>query len=85
MCWNTIVTGDEKTGYSTQKPLKIIRRIVRVHSNPGDKLLDFFAGSETFGEAAYLENRNFVLIDKSEEAVEVMKRRLTDAIKVANS
>ena len=58
---------------------------MRVHSNPGDKLLDFSAGSGTFGEVAYLKNRNFALIDKSDESVEVMKRRLTDAIKVANS
>ena len=52
--WHTIVspTGAEKTGYPTQKPLGIINRIVNVHSNPGDRLLDFFAGSGTFGAAA---------------------------------
>ena len=74
--WHTIVTGREKTGYSTQKPLAIIRRIVRVHSNPGDHLLDFFAGSGTLGEAAYREGREFTLIDNNVEAVEVMRRRL---------
>ncbi len=74
--WHTIVTGKEKTGYSTQKPLAIISRIVRVHSNPGDRLLDFFAGSGTLGEAAYREGREFTLIDNNPEAVAVMGRRL---------
>ena len=74
--WQTIVTGKEKTGYSTQKPLAIVSRIVRVHSNPGDRLLDFFAGSGTLGDAAYREGRDFTLIDNNPEAVEVMRRRL---------
>ena len=74
--WHTIVTGKEKTGYATQKPLDIIRRIVRVHSNPSDKVLDFFAGSGTLGEAANLEGRDFVLIDNNPEAVQVMSSRL---------
>lgn len=76
--WNTIVSpnGKEKTGYPTQKPLAIIERIVRVHSNPGDVCLDFFAGSGTLGEAAIRNGRSAVLIDNNEEAVRVMKRRL---------
>ncbi len=76
--WHTIVspTGKEKTGYATQKPLGIIRRIVRVHSKPNDTLLDFFAGSGTFGEAAALEGRSAVLVDKSLAAIGVMKKRL---------
>ena len=74
--WQTIVTGKEKTGYATQKPLQIISRIVRVHSNPGDRLLDFFAGSGTLGEAAYREGRDFTLVDNNPEAVGVMRRRL---------
>lgn len=74
--WRTIVTGKEKTGYATQKPLHILVRIVRVHSNPGDRLLDFFAGSGTLGEAAYREGRDFTLIDNSPEAAQVMGKRL---------
>ncbi len=76
--WNTIVptNGKERTGYATQKPLTIVRRIVRVHSRPGETVLDCFAGSGTTGEAAALEGRNFVLIDKSTEAVSIMKKRL---------
>lgn len=79
--WNTIVSpnGREKTGYPTQKPLAIIERIVRVHSNPGDVCLDFFAGSGTLGEAAIRSGRSAVLIDNSEEAVRVMKCRLAFA------
>lgn len=76
--WNTIVSpnGKEKTGYPTQKPLAIIERIIRVHSNPGDRVLDFFAGSGTLGEAAAKLGRNAVLVDQSEEAIAVMQRRL---------
>ena len=74
--WQTIVTGREKTGYSTQKPLAIVGRIVRIHSNPGDRLLDFFAGSGTLGEAAHREGREFTLIDNNPEAVVVMRKRL---------
>jgi len=76
--WNTIVspTGKERTGYPTQKPLAILERIVRVHSNPGDRLLDFFAGSGTAGEAARRHGRSATLVDSNPEAVEVMARRL---------
>lgn len=76
--WHTIVspTGRERTGYPTQKPLGIIERIVRVHSNPGDHLLDYFAGSGTLGEAALRNGRSCVLIDNNPEAIEVMAKRL---------
>ena len=76
--WQTIVSpnGREKTGYATQKPLKILERIVRVHSDAGDTVLDFFAGSGTAGEAAAKLGRDFILIDHSAHAVEVMRRRL---------
>lgn len=75
--WHTIVspTGRERTGYPTQKPLGIIERIVRVHSNPGDHLLDYFAGSGTLGEAALRNGRSCVLIDNNPEAIEVMAKR----------
>jgi site-specific DNA-methyltransferase (adenine-specific) len=76
--WNTIVspTGKEKTGYATQKPLAILERIVKVHSRPGDVVLDFFAGSGTTGEAAAKHERGFVLVDSSPRAIDVMRRRL---------
>jgi site-specific DNA-methyltransferase (adenine-specific) len=76
--WHTIVspTGKEKTGYATQKPLGILERIVRVHSNPGDTVLDFFAGSGTTGEAAAKHGRSFILVDESPDAIAVMRKRL---------
>lgn len=75
--WHTIVptNGKEKTGYPTQKPLGILERIVKVHSKPGDQLLDFFAGSGSFGEAALKNGRDCVLIDENLAAVEVMRKR----------
>ena len=76
--WNTIVspTGREKTGYPTQKPLKILERIVRVHSDPGDLVVDFFAGSGTTGEAAARNGRGYLLVDSDPQAIAVMARRL---------
>ncbi len=80
--WHTIVspTGKEKTGYATQKPLGILERIVRVHSNPGDTVLDFFAGSGTTAEAAAKHNRSFIMIDENPDAIAVMQRRLAPYI-----
>lgn len=77
--WHTIVspTGKEKTGYPTQKPRGIIDRIVKVHSNPGDLALDFFAGSGTLGESAYLLGRSAILIDCNPQAIEVMQKRFS--------
>lgn len=79
--WHTIVSpnGKEKTGYPTQKPLGIIERIVKVHSSPGDRLLDFFAGSGTLGEAAARLGRDCVLVDSNPEAIAVMRKRLAFA------
>lgn len=76
--WNTIVSpnGKEKTGYPSQKPLAILERIVRVHSNPGDWLLDFFSGSGSFGEAALRSGRNCVLVDDNPQAMIAIERRL---------
>jgi site-specific DNA-methyltransferase (adenine-specific) len=76
--WHTIVptNGKEKTGYATQKPLGIVERIVKMHSNPGDVCLDFFAGSGTLGEASAKYGRSFILIDSNSKAIEVMEKRL---------
>ncbi|MGN8051249.1 DNA-methyltransferase [Curtobacterium sp. 22159] len=79
--WHTIVspTGREKTGYPTQKPEGVLRRIVQASSRPGDWVLDFFAGSGTTGAVAQALGRRFVLVDDNPTAVEVMRRRLLDA------
>ncbi len=75
--WHTIVptNGSEKTGYPTQKPLGILRRILRASSPPGAMVLDFFAGSGTTGVAALELGRRFILIDNNPEALAVMARR----------
>jgi site-specific DNA-methyltransferase (adenine-specific) len=76
--WHTIVspTGKEKTGYPTQKPEGVLRRIVQASSRPGDWCLDPFAGSGTLGAVAEALGRRFVLVDSSVEAVEVARARL---------
>jgi len=75
--WHTIVSpnGREKTGYPTQKPRGILDRIVKVHSRPGDLLMDFFAGSGTFGESAIALGRKCILVDDNPEALRVMESR----------
>ena len=79
--WHTIVptNSKEKTGYPTQKPLGIIRRIILASSNPGDLVLDFFAGSGTTGAACLELGRNCILVDNNPEAIEIMKNRFGEA------
>ena len=76
--WHTIVspTGKEKTGYPTQKPLGILRRIISASSRPGDRVLDFFAGSGTTAQAAFELKRQFVVVDQNPESIEVITGRL---------
>ena len=76
--WHTIVspTGKEKTGYPTQKPIAILRRIIQASSKPGDTVLDFFAGSGTTGFVANEFGRRFILVDQNPESIEVIKNRL---------
>jgi len=76
--WHTIVspTGKEKTGYPTQKPIGILRRIIQASSKEGDFVLDFFAGSGTTGVVANMLNRKFILVDQNPEALEVIQQRL---------
>ena len=80
--WHTIVptAGREKTGYPTQKPEGVLRRIVQASTRPGDWCLDFFAGSGTLGAVAAQLGRHYVLIDSNPEAVEIMRARLAPAV-----
>jgi len=75
--WHTIVspTGKEKTGYPTQKPLGVLRRIIQASSREGDLVIDFFGGSGTTGAAALELGRRFVLMDQNPEAIAVMRER----------
>ena len=79
--WHTIVspTGTEKTGYPTQKPIGILRRIIQASSKPGDLVLDFFGGSGTTGFVAAQLDRRFILMDRNSEAIEVMRDRFASA------
>jgi site-specific DNA-methyltransferase (adenine-specific) len=79
--WHTIVptSGREKTGYPTQKPEGVLRRIVQASTRPGDWCLDFFAGSGTLGAVAAALGRHYVLIDSNPQAVEIMRARLGSA------
>lgn len=78
--WHTIVspTGKEKTGYPTQKPEGVLRRVVQASSREGDWVLDFFAGSGTTGAVAAKLDRRFMMVDSNPEAFDVMRRRLGD-------
>jgi site-specific DNA-methyltransferase (adenine-specific) len=79
--WHTIVptNGREKTGYPTQKPEGVIRRMLQASTRPGDWCLDFFAGSGTLGAVAAQLGRRYVLIDSNPEAVSIMRARLAQA------
>jgi site-specific DNA-methyltransferase (adenine-specific) len=86
--WHTIVspTGKEKTGYPTQKPEGVLRRIVQASSQPGDWVLDFFGGSGTTGAVARSVGRRFVLVDDNPTAIDVMRARLgTDHVRYEES
>ena len=77
--WHTIVspTGKEKTGYPTQKPEGLLRRVVAASSRKDDWVLDFFAGSGTLGAVAGQLGRRFVCVDQNPQAIEVMDKRLS--------
>jgi site-specific DNA-methyltransferase (adenine-specific) len=76
--WHTIVptNGREKTGYPTQKPEGIVRRMIQASTKPGDVCLDFFAGSGTVGAVAAKLGRRYVLIDSNPEAIRIIGERL---------
>jgi site-specific DNA-methyltransferase (adenine-specific) len=78
--WHTIVspTGREKTGYPTQKPEGVLRRIVQASTREGDWVLDCFAGSGTTGAVAATLGRRFVLVDEHADAIAVMRRRFAE-------
>jgi len=83
--WNTIVspTGKEKLGYPTQKPIRILRRIVCASCPKGGIVLDFFAGSGTTGAAALECGRQFILVDSSEAAIATMRRRFNGRLDIS--
>ncbi len=79
--WHTIVgtNSKEKTGYPTQKPIGILNRIISASTNPGDTILDFFAGSGTTGASSLELGRKFILVDNNEQSLQVMAKRFEQA------
>ena len=75
--WHTIVgtSSKERLGYPTQKPRRLINRIIKASSYPGSVVMDFFAGSGTVGESCLINRRDFILIDNNLQALEVMAQR----------
>jgi len=78
--WHTIVptNGKERVGYPTQKPLGLIERFVKVHSCPGDLVMDFFSGSGTTAVAAKKLGRKFLAIEQNPDAIEIIEKRLSE-------
>ncbi|MEI7745000.1 MAG: site-specific DNA-methyltransferase [Chloroflexota bacterium] len=76
--WMTIVppASAERTGYPTQKPVRLLERIVAASSRPGDVVLDPYAGSGTTGVAAARLGRRWILVDRNAAAVEIARARL---------
>jgi site-specific DNA-methyltransferase (adenine-specific) len=68
-------TAKERNGYPTQKPLELLKRLLKSYTDEGDLVLDFFCGSGTTGEAAMQMNRRFVLVDKNPEACRIARQR----------
>lgn len=75
--WHTIVgtQSKERTGYPTQKPVNLIKRIIQASSPENGLVLDFFAGSGTTAQAAYELNRNFIIIDNNYQTLQIYKKR----------
>lgn len=69
-------SSSERVGYATQKPVKLLERIVTIFSNEGDTVLDYFCGSGTTGVAAKKLGRNYILFDANPEAIIVARKRL---------
>ena len=69
-------SGHERTGYPTQKPLRLLERIVRASSNPGDLVADFFGGSGTAAVAATRLGRRHLIVDSNPEAIRITHARL---------
>ncbi len=70
----------ERIGYPTQKPLALLERIILASSNPGDVVLDPFCGCATACVAAEALGREWVGIDLSEKAAELVNMRLADSM-----
>ena len=71
-------TNSEGTGYPTQKPIKLLERIIGASSNAGDMVLDPFCGSGTTLVAAKRLGRKYIGIERNPDAIEIARKRLSD-------
>ena len=69
----------QRTGYDTQKPLRLLERVILSSSQPGDLVCDLFAGSGTTLEAAWLNGRRFLGTDLNPYSLQTVRRRLNGA------
>jgi len=77
--WTDIlnVQAKEKLNYATQKPIKLLDRIIKLYSNENDLLLDPFAGSGTLGRSAIKNNRQYILIDENENGKKIFEKSIS--------
>lgn len=75
-----VVAGKERTSHPTQKSLALMSEIIKIHTNPNDKILDPFMGSGTTGVAAVMENRYFIGIEKDKDYFKIAKSRLEEIL-----
>ena len=75
-----ICHGKERYDHPTQKPLRLIMDLVEKHSNPGDLVVDTFAGTGTTGEACQILNRDYILIEKDKKYFNIIEQRLNNNI-----
>jgi site-specific DNA-methyltransferase (adenine-specific) len=75
-----ICHGRERYDHPTQKPLRLIMDLIEKHSNPGDLVLDTFAGTGTVGEACQILNRDCILIERDEKYFNIIEQRLNKNI-----
>lgn len=78
-----ICHGKERYEHPTQKPLSLIKDLIEKHSNPGDLVLDTFAGTGTTGHASHLLDRNFILIENNRSYFEIIEKRLNKLKKLS--
>jgi len=71
-----IANSKERVGHPTQKPVEVIRRLVKGLSYPGSLVLDFFAGSGTTGRVCIEENRHSILVDNDKKILEYLNKHL---------
>ena len=75
-----VVSGKERTIHPTQKSLKLMQDIIKIHTNPGDLIIDPFMGSGTTGVACINLNRKFIGIEIDKLYFQIAKNRLKDAM-----